>query len=358
MSWDKNDGPWGKPPGGNNEPPNIEELIRKGREQFKKNFQPSLGSPKFVLMGLGILLGLWLLTGLYIVDPGEKGVEMRFGKATEVTDPGLHYHFPRPIEKVEIVDVEKLNSIDVGGSRSSSRSFRNQRRQSSNSYMLTGDENIISVVFTVQWKIKNPQDYLFNIRNQESTIFKVAESTMRDIIAQMPIQPALTEARGQIQQETKELLQKSLDEFQSGVEVVQIQLQQVDPPEEVIDAFRDVQRAKTDSERLRNEAETYRNSIIPVARGQAAQAIQVAQAYRSRVIAEAEGQSKRFLDTYRAYVVDRELFVKRTYLETMEQVLGPQQKIILDSKGGSQSVLPYLPLPGLKNQPNANKGAQ
>lgn len=360
MAWNNNDDPWGNSNNKKgNDPQNIEDLLKKSKEQFEQKFKTPMNSPKVILLGVFILLGIWLLTGFYKVSPGEQAVVLRFGESIDVTKPGLHYHLPAPIERVEILKVEELKNLTVGTAVSNQR-FRSFNKSSKNfraseSYMLTGDENIIDIIFSVQWKISNPEHFLFNVRNPEGTILKVAEASMRDVIANTPIQPALNELRQQIQQDTKVLIQNTLNMFEAGIEIVEVQLQKVDPPEEVIDAFRDVQRARADMQRLKSEAETYRNSIIPVAKGEAVRITQEAEAYKQKIITEAQGQARRFLDVYEGYVIDRQLYTQRLYLETMENILSDRQMVIIDSEDKGQSVLPFLPLPGIKQKPAGDK---
>jgi membrane protease subunit HflK len=214
--------------------------------------------------------------------------------------------------------------------------------------MLTGDENIVDINFTVFWIIKDAQSYLFNIRNPEGTVKSAAESAMREIVGETPIAQALAEGRGKIETDTQNLLQKILDSYGAGIEVTQAQLAKVDPPAPVIESFRDVQRALADKEQLRNKAEAYSNDILPRARGVAAQTAQDAEAYRAEITARATGDAERFLEVYRAYSVAKDVTVQRLYLETMEEILKNSNKIIIDKAAQGQSgVLPYLPLPNL-----------
>ena len=215
--------------------------------------------------------------------------------------------------------------------------------------MLTGDENIVDVDFVVFWRIRDAQHYLFNIQNPEITVKEVAESAMREIVGQSNIQPILTEARQKTEQAVQKLMQDVLDFYGAGVRIDQVQLQKVDPPNQVIDAFRDVQAARADQQRLQNEAFSYANRIVPEARGEAERILQGARAYREQTVAEATGQTARFLKVYDEYKKAPEVTRKRMYLETMERVLGGTDKIILDSKGG-QGVVPFLPLEQLQNK--------
>lgn len=343
--------PWGRPPGGGQQPggPDLEDLLRKGQERFKNLTPGGLGGGKGILLGVLALGVLWGLSGIYRVQPDEQGVVLRFGQYVRTEQPGLRYHLPAPIEAVETPKVTRVNRLEIGY-----RSGADNRRPGGGdvideSLMLTGDENIIDIDFTVLWVIKDAGNFLFKIRDPEMTVKMAAESAMREVIGRTDIQPALTEARQDIEQQTKALLQAMLDEYQSGIEISQVQLQKVDPPAPVVDAFNDVQRARQDRERLRNEAEAYRNDIIPRARGEAEQLIQQASAYREQVVSLAQGDAQRFAQVLSAYIVSPEITARRMYLETMQEVLGGANKIIIDQgKGGG--VVPFLPLNELTNQ--------
>ncbi|MBP7337873.1 FtsH protease activity modulator HflK [Niveispirillum sp.] len=344
--------PWGRPPGGGGQQPggpDLEDLLRKGQERFKNLTPGGLGGGKGILLGVVALGLLWGLSGIYRVQPDEQGVVLRFGEYVRTEQPGLRYHMPAPIETVETPKVTRVNRLEIGY-----RSGADSRRPGGGdvldeSLMLTGDENIIDIDFTVLWLIKDAGHYLFKIRDPEMTVKMAAESAMREVIGRTDIQPALTEARQDIEQQTKVLLQTMLDEYQSGIEISQVQLQKVDPPAPVVDAFNDVQRARQDRERLRNEAEAYRNDIIPRARGEAEQLIQQASAYREQVVSLAQGDAQRFAQVLSAYNQAPEITARRMYLETMQEVLGGANKIIIDQgKGGG--VVPYLPLNELTNQ--------
>ncbi len=304
-----------------------------------------LGGGKGVLILVGAIVALWAASGFYRVQPDEQGVVWRFGAFARTEQPGLRYHLPSPIEAVFTPKVTRVNRVEIGFRSSSSsdgRRAQTERDVADESLMLTGDENIIDIDFSVFWTIKDAGNYLFKIRDPEITVKKAAESAMREIIGRTEIQPALTEKRQEIETDTRELLQRMLDDYQSGVEITQVQLQKTAPPAPVVDAFDDVQRAKADKERLRNEAEAYRNDIIPRARGEATRLVQEANAYRQQVIDLAVGDAQRFTAVQGAYAQAKETTSRRLYLETMEQVLKGANKIILD-QGGSGAVT-YLPL--------------
>ncbi|WP_207481366.1 FtsH protease activity modulator HflK [Arenibaculum pallidiluteum] len=362
-------GPWGPPPGGNNPwgrpsggptPPDIEDFLRRGQDRLKRVMPGGFGSGRgFVIIAL-LLVVAWAATGIYRVDSDEKGVVLRFGQWVRTEEPGLRYRLPYPIETVLLPKVTRVNRIEVGFlTGASDRRGIGERDVPDESLMLTGDQNIIDIDFTVLWVIKDPGEFLFKIRDPENTVKKAAESAMREVIGQTDIQPALNEARQQIETQTRQTLQSMLDEYQSGIEITQVQLQKVDPPAPVVDAFNDVQRAAQDRERLRNEAEAYRNDVIPRARGEAERLIQEASAYREQVVSLAQGDAQRFTSVYEAYRASPDVTSRRIYLETMEQILRGTNKVIIDGQGteGGQSVVPYLPLDALRQQRSQGPGA-
>ncbi len=346
-------GPWGGGSGGGGpQPPNLEELLRKGQDRFKGVFPSGKGKGWLVPVVIAVAVVGWLATGFYRVEPDEVGVELMFGKWYETTTPGLQYHFPAPFQTVFKPSVTRINRIDIGF-RSSTEVGRSTapRDVSEESLMLTGDENIVDIKFTVFWLIKDAGKFLFNIRAPEATVKAAAEGAMREIVGKTPIQPILAEGRRKVEDDTRGLLQTILDDYGSGIEITQVQLQKVDPPEQVVDAFRDVQRARADRERLRNEAEAYRNDILPRARGDAARLVQEAEAYKQEVVARSEGDAKRFLSVYNEYRQAKEVTTQRIYLETLEEILSKTNKIIIDSGAqGAQGVVPYLPLPEVQRR--------
>ena len=355
--------PWGKPPGGGNgsgrgpTPPDIEAIIRDIQSKINK-FLPggSSSGGKPIGLILIILAFVWLASGLYRVGPDEQGVVLRFGKFIKTTQPGLHYHIPLPIETVQTPKVTKVNRIDIG--------FRSERDSGfssgggvadvpQESLMLTGDENIVNIDFSVFWVIKDAGKFLFEIQDPEGTVKAAAETAMREVIAKSKIQPVLTEGRAQIEIETQEIIQSILDEYNSGIQITQVQTQKADPPDQVIDAFRDVQAARADMERSKNEAEAYANDVIPRARGEAAKIMQAAEAYKQKVVAAAEGEASRFVSIYDEYAKAKEVTQERMYLETMEKVLADIDKVIIEKNAGS-GVVPYLPLPELGKKKATN----
>ena len=356
----KNQSPWGTPPGGgsNNDngsgtrqqPPSLDDIIRNFQKTFNKFSGGKSGGSKPIILGLLIILGLWFASGLYRVLPDEQGVVLRFGKFVNMTQPGLHYHLPAPFERVLTPKVTKVNRVDVGF-RPASDTGRSSGvgNVPEESLMLTGDENIVDINYSVFWVIKDAGKFLFNIQSPVETVKATSETAMREVIAKNNIQTILTEGRASIEVEVQEITQKILDEYGSGIQVTQVQTQQADPPAQVIDAFRDVQAARADRERSKNEAEGYANDVIPRARGEAEQVLQQAEAYKKQVVAKAEGEASRFLAIYNEYKDAKQVTQERMYLETMEKVLADIDKVIID-KNASSGVVPYLPLPELKKK--------
>jgi membrane protease subunit HflK len=346
-------GPWGSGPQSSGPtPPDLEELLRRSQDKLK-NVLPggNLGGRGFIIVAL-IAVALWGLSGIFFVQPDEVGVVLRFGKVVREVPPGPAYHLPYPVETVLTPKALQVRKIDIG-----MRIVDDQRRGTTvrdvpeESLMLTGDENIVDVDFSVLWQIKpkGVGDFLFNIQNAEGTVKAVAESAMREIIGRSEIQPVLTGARQATETAVQELMQKTLDQYGAGVQIQQVQMQKIDPPLQVIDSFRDVQAARADLERAQNEAQTYANQQVPGARGKAAQIFQAADAYKSQTVAEATGQTSRFNKIYEEYKKAPDVTRKRMYLETMERIFAGTDKIILDSNSQSGSgVVPYLPLNELR----------
>ncbi|MGF1629712.1 MAG: FtsH protease activity modulator HflK [Kiloniellaceae bacterium] len=351
-------GPWGRGGGGSGggpRPPDFEDFIKKGQDRFRSMLPgggSGLGKSAYLLIGLAVVL-VWLFTGLYRVQTNEQGVVLRFGKWVETTEPGLNWHLPWPIETALTPSVTSVQQIDIGFVAAGSDRARTARRDvEEESLMLTGDQNIIDIDFTVQWKIADAGQYLFNIREPEATVKIAAESAMREIIGRTDIQPALTEARGTVEAEARSLLQLTLNEYEAGIEITELALQDVQPPGAVIDAFNDVLRAQQDRDRARNEADRYRNDILPRARGEALRVVQGAEAYKEQLENEAEGDAQRFLSVYRAYQQNPDVTRRRMYLETMQEVLSRTDKVILDSQTGGGAI-PYLPLNELRRSQGA-----
>src|SRR5919109_470720 len=347
-------GPWGSGPQSSGPtPPDLEELLRRSQDKLRTVLPGgSFGGRGFALIALAAL-ALWGFSGFFRVDPDELGVVLRFGKYVRDAKPGLNYHLPYPIESVLTPKVTRVNRIDVGMRLVEDlRRGTTMRNVPEESLMLTGDENIVDVDFSVFWLVKpdGAGDYLFNIQQPEGTVKAVAESAMREIVGRSNIQPILTGARQNIETAVHDLMQTTLDKYGAGVQITQVQLQKVDPPSQVIDSFRDVQAARADSERAQNEAQSYANKVVPEARGRAAQITQSAEAYREQTVAEAKGATARFLQVYDEYKKAPDVTRQRMYLETMERLFGGTDKIILD-QGGGGGVVPYLPLDQLTRRP-------
>jgi membrane protease subunit HflK len=346
-------GPWGgggrsNGPSGSRGPlpPNLEEILRRTQDRFRRALPGGFGTGAGIGVVILAIAVLWLASGFYRVLPDEEGVVLRFGAYNRVAAPGLHWHMPTPIESVFTPSVKRINRTEIGYRSGEERAATRQLPEEA--LMLTGDENIVDINFAVFWFVKDAQNYLFKIRDPEMTVKSAAESAMREVIGETQIAAALAEGRGKIETDTEKLLQELLNSYQSGIQVTQVQLQRVDPPDPVIDAFRDVQRALADKARLRNEAESYRNDILPRARGNAVRIQQEAEAYRQQVINGAQGDAARFDSVYQAFKITKNVTMQRLYIETMEEILKNSNKIIIDKRAEGQSgVLPYLPLPNL-----------
>jgi membrane protease subunit HflK len=343
-------GPWGSGPQQSGPtPPDLEEFLRRSQDKLRTVLPGNLGGKGLSLIVLAAV-AIWCGSGLFQVAPDELGVVLRFGKFVREVPPGLNYHLPYPIESALTPKALRVNKIDIGMRvvedlrRGTGSTIRDVPEES---LMLTGDENIVDVDFSVLWKVKlnGVGDYLFNIQQPEGTVKAVAESAMREVVGRSNIQPILTGARQNIETAVQELMQTTLDHYGSGIQITQVQLQKVDPPSQVIDAFRDVQAARANLEQSQNEAQTYANRVVPEARGKAAQVTQAAEAYREQTVAEAKGATSRFNQVYDQYKKAPEITRQRMYLETMERLFSGTDKIILDSGGqGQGGVVPYLPL--------------
>jgi membrane protease subunit HflK len=339
-------GPWGSGPQPSGSPPDLEELLRRSQDKLRTVLPGGNLGGKGIALIVVAAVAIWGLSGFFRVQPDELGVVLRFGKHVRDANPGLNYHLPYPIESVLTPRVTRVNRVDMG-----MRVVEDLRRGSTvrdvpeESLMLTGDENIVDVDFSVFWMIKpnGAAAYLFNIQMPEGTVKAVAESAMREVVGRSDIQPILTGARQATELAVQELMQKTLDDYGAGIQITQVQLQKVDPPTQVIDAFRDVQAARADLERSVNEAQTYANRVVPEARGRASQIMQSAEAYKQQTVAEATGQTARFLSVYDEYRKAPEVTRQRLYLETMERLFGSTDIIIMDS-GATSGVVPYLPL--------------
>jgi membrane protease subunit HflK len=370
-------GPWGRGGGGDNDdrnrpngnggddrrprndgpqmPPELDDMLRKGQEQLKvllgggsgggsngssQQSGPGMGRSGYLLIA-ALLVAFWSFSSFYTVKPEEKSVELFLGKFSSIGNPGLNFA-PWPLVTREVLPVtrEQNESIGVGG------------RGSDAGLMLTRDENIVDIDFEVVWNISDPAKYLFNLRDPQMTIRAVSESAMREIIAQSELAPILNRDRGLIAANLETLIQETLDSYGSGVSLVRVNFDRADPPEQVIDAFRAVQAAEQERDRLEKQADAYANRVLAQARGESAQVFEEAEGYRARVVNEATGEASRFSAVLEEYSKAPEVTRKRLYLETMEEVLGGLEKVIIDDQIGGQGVVPYLPLNQLRQEKN------
>ena len=357
-------GPGGRGPGGQGPglPPEIEALIARAQSWLRRTLGGGGGRTggsggggggsgaggsggggwgnRRTLTVIGVaVVALWLASGFYVVQPDELGMVLRFGAFTRSAPPGLNYHLPWPIEEALLPKVTRVNRTDVGFRPRSDGSAVQVPKEA---HLLTGDENIVAVNATVFWRISNPQEYLFDIRDPAQLVKQMTESSLREEVGLMSLDPVLTSGRAKIEQTVLKNTQDRLRAYHAGVEVLEVQLQRVDPPAEVIPAFRDVQAAREDARRAVNQAESYRNNIVPRARGQAAQIVLAANGEKSALIAHATGAAKRFDSVVTAYRAAREVTLERMYIETMQDVLGQAATTVVGQ--GVSGVLPLLPL--------------
>jgi len=343
-------GPWGQPPrgggGGGGNTPDLEELLRRSQDRLKRVLPGGGGGAGGVArivvpVVLLLIVGIWAYKSIYVVQPDEVGVELLFGNAEdELAGPGIHFRF-WPFEQVERVPVLRENQENIG--------FASGRSgQSDGAIMLSGDQNLVDVEFTVLWRIDNPQAYLFNVASQQNLVRLVSESAMREYVGRTPADQFRTTGREAAQTAVRDLIQETLDYYQAGIVVTALNLERADPPSAVIDAFEEVQRAQQDQERFRQEAQAYANSQLGMARGQAAQIREQAEGYRQQTIAEAQGQAQRFQSVLAEYLQAEDVTRTRIYLETMEAIYQSAAKILVDEETTGTGVVPYLPLDGLQ----------
>jgi membrane protease subunit HflK len=344
MSWDPKNpgrGPWGAGP------PPIEDVVKKFEESIQSSFKKVKNRLPGAWAVLLVVLLVWIASGIFIVSPDEVGVVKRFGAMVRSVPPGPHWHVPYPVETVLKPKVTKVHRVEVGFRTVSQGPPARYREVPSEAQMLTGDANIVALEFIVQYRIKDAVEFLFNIREQQKTIKDSAEAAMREVVGKNKIDEVLTEGKLQVQEGTKVLLQEILDIYKSGIKVDAVQLQDVLPPKPVIAAFKDVASAKEDKEKTENLSMGYRNDILPKAKGLAEQIINEAQAYKESKIQQARGDASRFLQVLDEYGKAKYVTRTRIYLETMEEVMGRMEKIIIDQKT-SDKMLPYLPLERIK----------
>ncbi len=355
MAWNEPGNGEKDPWGGRNDqgPPDIDEVVRNMKRKLDGFFGGSspdggdMSNAGPIGFGLILLVAflVWILSGIYIVDPAERGVVLRFGAFNDVTQPGPHWHIPYPIEAVEVVNVEQSRNAEIGYRSNTGRSGSTIL---SESLMLTKDENIVDLKIAVQYKIKDAEAYLFNVRNPDLTLRQMTESAVRETVGQSEMDFVLTEGRSAIAASTEVLLQSMLDSLQTGLVITSVNMQDVQPPEQVQAAFADVVKAREDEVRQKNEAEAYANDIVPRARGAAFRLVQEAEAYKKQVIAKAEGDTSRFLQVMNEYEKAPEITRERLYLESMESVYTQSQKVMIDVTKGSNNML-YLPLDKMRN---------
>lgn len=329
-------GPWGQGPRGSQGgggPSDFDEILRRSQDQMKR-FLPGGPNGSVVVIGLLLLVALWLFKAVYTVQPDERGVELLFGKPkSEISEPGLHFHF-WPLETVEMVNItehqQNIGSNAVGGKDSG--------------LMLSGDQNIVNVQFSVLYSVTDPGAYLFNVENPENTLKQVAESAMREVVGTRPAQDIYRDNREAVAANVKTIIQDTLNDYNAGISVKTVAIEDAAPPREVADAFDEVQRAEQDEDRFVEEANRYANQKLGRARGEAAQLREEAAAYKDRVVKEAEGEAQRFISIHDEFIKAPEVTRKRLYIETMEGVLKNTQKVITDEKGGQGGTVPYLSL--------------
>jgi membrane protease subunit HflK len=351
-------GPWGGGNRGGNRggpprPSDLEDMLRKGQDRLRNLMPGGMGSARgIILVALVVICG-WLLTGFYRVETNQQAIELVFGRPNGPPQgEGLRYNLPAPIGRVIKVDVTNRRQVTIGATgsmpqtRSPSRSP--QRLSTSENLMLTADENILDIGFNVIWQVQDIYKFVFNAPNPDETVKAAAESAMRQVVGRSQLQFALTEGRNRIQEEAREEIQRLLDSYNVGIRIVELQLRQSDPPQQVIAQFRDVQAARADKERKINEANGYRNEIVPRAKGESEAQVQAAEAYRTEVVNRAQGDAQRFISVYQQYALAKDITTQRIYLETMEDVLRGVNKVLIDRSG--TGVVPYLPLPEIQKR--------
>ena len=345
-------GPWGQGPWGQGggprrpnqggrgpNPPDLDDLIRKGQDRLKQVLPSGGGGRLGWLVPVALIALFVVYNSIYQVQPDERGVVLRFGTFNRVAEPGLHFAL-WPVETMEKPRVGAVRQINIGN-------------EGNESQMLPSDKNIISVPFSVFWRINDAKSFLFNVADQERTIRSVSQSAMREVVGQTRAQAILTTGKNTVEAQVIEITQRLLDEYQSGVTVTSVNLGDVQPPEAVADAFAEVVRAGQNQQQLINEAEQYRNQQYRLADGEAAKLTEDASAYKSATVAQAEGEAARFLSVYEQYKNARGVTRERIYLETMEQILGQTNKVIVEQGANGQGVVPYLPLPEVQRRSQA-----
>jgi membrane protease subunit HflK len=371
MPWNDNanPGPWGAPPPGDDpkrktdptprrDPssrrpppggPDLQEALRRLQRELERLLRGpgGRGVRAPAIWAILAVVGLvWLLTGVFVVQPNEEGVITRFGVYSRSVEPGLHYHLPMPIEAAQLVSVTNQNKTVIGGSPGA--------EELDESLMLTGDENIVDLSFTVQWHVSDAAKYLFDIRDPDSAVKAVAESAMREVIGRSRLTAIITNGRGQVQTETLDLMQRILTRYQAGITIDAVQIQNANPPADVVPAYQDIARAGQDAQSSINEANKYRNRVVNEAKGDAAKITQAAQGYREQVIKQAQGQASRFDQLYKQYRLAPDVTRQRLYIETMQHILANTHKVIVDTKGATAPII--LPPDAFRGQASEPAG--
>jgi len=339
-----NQNPWGN---SGQTPPELDQVIKDFKNKFGSIFGgkppsnsdtpslPSTGGLKYVFI---LALLVWVLSGIYIIDPAEKGVVLRFGAFQEETSQGPHWHLPYPIETLNRINVEQIRTAQIGYRDAISN--RRGGNVSSESLMLTKDENMIDAKFAIQYKINDVQAYLFNVANPDMTLRHVVESAIRQVVGKNTMDYVLTDGRVAIADSIKEKSQELLDVYQAGLRITTVNMQDAQPPEQVQASFSDAVKAREDKQRLINEAQTYANDILPKSRGRAARMLEESKAYKSEVVSKSEGEASRFGQILAEYEKAPEVTRERLYRETMEDVFANTSKVVVDSKANSMIYLP------------------
>jgi len=368
MPWDKKGGgwqgggdgskggPWGQKPSGGGggrgsggTPPDLEDLIRKGQEQLRTVLPQGGGGKSPWIIGLIAFGALWAFNSFHTVEAEEQGVVLRLGEYNRTVGPGLKFA-AWPVETMEKLPVESVSQINFGGDGNSA-----------DSQMLAGDQNLVDIRFTVQWKIADPKEYLFNVRDQEMLVRTVSESAMREIVGRTAAEEIRTRGRLDAQGQVRELVQSSLDSYNAGITILGVQLERADPPPQVADAFEEVQRAEQNQNQFIREAEQYRNQVLGKARGESSKIVEDAKGYTAKVVNEAEGEAQRFSSIYAEYSKAKDVTRKRLFLEMMEDVMSKSNKVIVEGNAGGQGgtgVVPYLPLPEIQKRQQSTGGNQ
>ncbi|TDQ78855.1 protease FtsH subunit HflK [Dongia mobilis] len=370
MAWNNQGGPWGNGQspwgrggggGGGNQPPDFEEMIRRGQDRMKSIMPGGFGSGRAIGLIAIVAIALWLVSGFYVVNAGQVGVNIVFGRFVSQTTPGLRWNWPAPIGASETPDVSTRYSVTVG--------YRTEvpggpkRAIPEESQMLTGNENIVDLQATVFWRIKDVEQFLFGLSDPNASVKNAVEAAIREIIGRSSFEYAITQGKSAVESEARDLAQQMLDSYKlpgaenGAISIEQLSVEQVQPPAEVMEAFRDVQKARADREAAINGAQAYFNQVTQEAQGQAAQLVRQAEAYKEEKVSIAQGDAQRFLSIYEEYRQSPDITERRLYLETMGGILANMNKILIDpASSGSGGAVPYLPLDQLlKNRPQSGE---